>query len=83
MSRADALLVIPEDVDELPAGAEADADAHAVEAIGMFCGLLGSVVGDLAMVTAAWLAAQAHRDAGHYDAADSTTLYLLLVARKL
>ena len=39
--------------DEIVAAADARVDAHAVEAIGMFCGLLGSVVGDLAMVTAA------------------------------
>lgn len=39
--------------DEIVAAASADTDAHAIEAIGMFCGLLGSVVGDLAMVTAA------------------------------
>lgn len=39
--------------DEVVAGADAHADAHAVEAIGMFCGLLGSIVGDLAMMTAA------------------------------
>lgn len=39
--------------DGIVAAADAGSDAHAIEAIGMFCGLLGSVVGDLAMVTAA------------------------------
>ncbi|MDH5825012.1 glucokinase [Luteimonas sp. RD2P54] len=39
--------------DQIVTAADDRADAHAIEAIGMFCGLLGSVVGDLAMVTAA------------------------------
>ncbi|MDH5833856.1 glucokinase [Luteimonas kalidii] len=39
--------------DEIVAAADAGSDAHAIEAIGMFCGLLASVVGDLAMVTSA------------------------------
>ncbi|TYT23657.1 glucokinase [Luteimonas viscosa] len=39
--------------DEVVAAADAGTDAQAGEAVAMFCGMLGSVVGDLAMVTSA------------------------------
>jgi len=39
--------------DDVSAEAGIDGDAHAVEAVAMFCALFGSVVGDLAMVTGA------------------------------
>jgi glucokinase len=38
---------------DVSAVTEADGDIHASEAVTMFCGLFGSVVGDLAMVTGA------------------------------
>lgn len=38
---------------DVSSATEADGDTHASDAVAMFCGLFGSVVGDLAMVTGA------------------------------